>query len=231
MNDAVGCGKTILSSTVIRHLRDRYSSDPRTALAYFYFSFSDARKHDVGRMIASLVKQLCARRPLLPPLVESFYEYRERGERPDVKTLEAALLAAMDGFSTVHVVIDALDECPRLKGERERLLDTLGRICKAAPANLHLFCTSRKEEDIDAALGLLLSPPRRVAINLASATSKLVEDIGLYIDSILASADFRSWPDGLKIEARAVLIERADVMYVLLGLGLVSHRSQTSLPA
>jgi len=165
-------------------------------------------------MLASLVKQLCTRRPVLPQLVRSFYEYEERGERPDAKTLEAALLAAMDGFSTVHIVIDALDECPRLNGARERLLDTLGRICKAAPANLHLFCTSRKEVDVDAALGPLLSPPRRDAINLAEVESKLVQDIGLYIDSILASADFDSWPNSLKIEARAVLIERADGMYV-----------------
>lgn len=211
-NDAVGSGKTILSSTVIKHLRDRHSPDPRTALAYYYFSFSDAKKQDVIGMLASIVKQLCARRPLLPQLVESFYEYKERGERPDTKTLEAALLAALDGFSMVHIVIDALDECPRLNNERERLLYILGRICKTAPPNLHIFCTSRKEADIDAALGLLLSPPQRVAIDLARVESELVQDIGLYIDSILASGDFGSWPNDLKIEARAVLIERADVM-------------------
>ncbi|KAG7294228.1 hypothetical protein NEMBOFW57_004298 [Staphylotrichum longicolle] len=213
LHGKVGSGKTVLSSTVINSLRDRHSSDPRTALAYFYFSFSDARKQDVIGMLASIVKQLCARRPLLPQLVERFYEYQERGERPDTKTLEAALLAVLDGFSMVHIVIDALDECPRLNNERQRLLDTLGRICKTAPANLHLFCTSRKEADIDATLGLLLSPPHRTAIDLTRVESEHVQDIGLYIDSILASSDFGSWQNDLKNDARAVLIDRADGMF------------------
>jgi hypothetical protein len=207
-----GSGKSILTSTVIQYLRDAYSSDPRTALAYFYFSFSDSQRQNVCGMLASLVKQLCARRPILPQPMKHLYEYTERGERPDAKTLEKILMSAMSGFSDVYVVIDALDECPVSQGERGRLLATIRRIATAAPDNLHLFCTSRKETDIDAVLGPLLSPPARDSIDLTAAKNTIDTDIGIYIDSMLASPDFASWPDNVKMEAKKVLIEKADGM-------------------
>ena len=211
--EAAGCGKSILSSTVIKHLRERHSSDPRTALAYFYFTFSDVKKQNVVGLLASLIKQLCSRRPILPQPMVSLYEYKERGERPDAKTLESTLIASMAGFSTVHVVIDALDECPALGGERRKLLHTIRRIATAAPANLHMLCTSRKELDINAVLSPLLSAvPWGDAIDLTAAEDTLNHDIGLYIDSIFASDDFESWPDHVKGEARELLIERADGM-------------------
>jgi hypothetical protein len=144
--------------------------------------------------------------------MESLHEYTERGERPDAKTLETILMAAMSGFSDVYIVIDALDECPVLKYERRRLLDTIRRIATAAPDNLHLFCTSRKETDIDAVLSPLLSPPERNSIDLTVARDDIDADIGLYIDSMLGSPDFDSWPDDVKMEVREVLVERADGM-------------------
>jgi hypothetical protein len=144
--------------------------------------------------------------------MESLHEYAERGERPDAKTLERILMAAMGGFSDVYIVIDALDECPVSKGERRRLLDTIRRIATAAPANLHLFCTSRKETDIDAVLSPLWSPPQLNSIDLTVARDIIDADIGRYIDSMLASPDFDSWPSDVKMEAREVLIERADGM-------------------
>ncbi|KAK4119292.1 ankyrin [Parathielavia appendiculata] len=214
LHGKAGCGKSILASTVIKHLRKRYSPDPLTALAYFYFSFSDAKKQGVDGMLASLVKQLCSRRPILPRVMDSLHEFRERGERPDAKTLEETLIAAMAGFSSVHIVIDALDECLVLQGERRLLLDTVRRIVMAAPANLHVFLTSRKEVDIEAVLGPLLSPPsNKLALDLSGATEIVNRDIGLYIDSVLASPDFEPWPDNIKTEARTMLIERADGMF------------------
>lgn len=163
-------------------------------------------------MLASLVKQLCARRPVLPPVIDSLYEYKERGERPDVNSLETALMAAVGGFSTVHIIVDALDECPVSQGERRKLLDSIRRIAVTALANVHIFCTSRKEADIDAVLGPMVLHPQRAALNLTASRDVVDQDIGLYIDSVLASPDFESWPENIKVEAREVLIQKADGM-------------------
>ncbi|KAL7960365.1 hypothetical protein V8C34DRAFT_276955 [Trichoderma compactum] len=214
LHGKAGSGKSVLSSVVIKHLQDQHATDPSTALAYFFFSFSDVEKQKVNNMLSSLIKQLCSRRPDTPPPIQSLNEYIEKGQRPDTQTLEAMLAAVARGFSAVHIVIDALDECPTLQGERKKLLGSLRRIITAAPANFHVLCTSRKEADIDAIMSLLLSPPSNTAaIDLTVRRDVLDRDIGVFIDLTLASEEYSSWPEIIKRKARESLIEKADGMF------------------
>jgi hypothetical protein len=164
-------------------------------------------------MLASLVKQLCSRRPDSPQPIKSLNEYKEKGQRPDTKTLGAILTTVARGFSTVYIIIDALDECPLLDGERGRLFSSLRQIMAAAPANVHMFCTSRREADIDSAMGTLLPSPLQVAmIDLTIHRNALDHDIELFIDLTLSSYKYCSWPEIIRAEARESLIERADGM-------------------
>lgn len=98
-----------MSSSVIKYLKDQYEQDPETALAYFFFSFGNIEQQKVSVMLSSLVRQLCASRPDTPQPVKRFEEYMAKGERPDIETLEAALICAVSGFSAVFIVVDALD--------------------------------------------------------------------------------------------------------------------------
>jgi ATP/maltotriose-dependent transcriptional regulator MalT len=171
------------------------------------------KKQNINQMFASLVKQLCCQRPDTPQAIKSLGEYKEKGQCPDTETLRAMLTTVAKGFSTVYIVVDALDECPPLEGERKRLLSSLRQFMTTAPDNIHVFCTSRKEADIDLAMGSLLPPPLRVAaIDLTVRRNDLDHDIGLFIDSTIASGDYLSWPERIKAEAKESLIERADGM-------------------
>ncbi|KAI0903459.1 ankyrin repeat-containing domain protein [Ustulina deusta] len=210
-----GCGKSILSSSVVKRLQERYTSDPGSAFAYFFFSFSDQEKQKVDTMLSSLIKQLYVSRPETPQLIKDLRVYKKKGERPDTKTLEDALMATTGGFSSVSLVLDALDECPTVDGERSKLLGTLRRIIAKMPDNLHIFLTSRAEPDIGAEINAILSrsSPFRVAIDLTADQWGVNRDIGLYIDSRLASADYSSWPNGVKAKAKDLLIKRADGMF------------------
>lgn len=164
-------------------------------------------------MLASLAKQLCSRRPDTPDLIKSLSEYKKKGQRPDTETLGAILTTVARGFSTAYIIIDALDECPPVEGERRKLLSRLRQIMAAAPANLHMFCTSRKEADIDSAMGTLLSPPLQIAtIDLTVRRNVLDHDIGLFIDLTLSSYEYRSWTESIRAEARKSLVENADGM-------------------
>ncbi|KAI8219346.1 hypothetical protein K4K54_009556 [Colletotrichum sp. SAR 10_86] len=216
-HQTAGSGKTILSSSVIKHLQDKCMSDPGTALAYFYFNFGTMEYQTVAIMLSSLVKQLCASRPDTPPIIKNFEEYKTKGERPDTRTLENALIASTRGFSDVFIVMDALDECPTLNEERGKLLASLKRMVAAMPDNMHLLCTSRAEPDISTVINTMLRPPSRVAIDLLKDTTGLRSDIGLYINSVLESDDYDSWPGELKVDAKRLLTERADGMYVKAG--------------
>lgn len=167
-------------------------------------------------MLASLVKQICSHLYKEFLFVQHFREHRRRGERPDTQTLEEMLVTSTSSFSNVYVVIDALDECPLLNDQRENLLKSLGRILKNAPENLHIFLTSRKEQDIDNKLRPFLSPPSRLEIDLVVYWVALKRDIGHYIDLRLATDYFSSWPESVKEEVKESLIEKSDCMYVLI---------------
>lgn len=121
-------------------------------------------------------------------------------------------MATTSGFLSVFIVIDALDECPILNRERRKLLGSLSRIIATMPDNLHVFCTSRAEPDISTVISAILSPPSRDAINLTVDQLGVNRDIGLYIESMLASRDYSSWPKYLKVKAKDLLIEKADGM-------------------
>ncbi|KAL6823215.1 ankyrin repeat-containing domain protein [Trichoderma camerunense] len=213
LHGKAGSGKSILSSSVIKHLQDRQKGNSMTVLAYFYFSFSDTQKQKVDVMLASLIKQISAHRPYIPQSVQSLGEYKNNGGRPDTETLIEALISSIQGFSAVYIIIDALDECPTLNGERKRLLNSLRDILNAAPDSLHMLCTSRKENDIDKAIRPLLCDPWGAEIDLSVQRKVLDDDIGKYIDSILADAEYDTWPTDIKKESRNALIDKADGMF------------------
>ncbi|KAH6632800.1 hypothetical protein F5144DRAFT_489374 [Chaetomium tenue] len=208
-----GCGKSILSSTVIAHLMDEHIADPTMGLAYFYFSFSDPGKQTLDGMLASLIRQLCCRRPAIPETVANLQIFKERGQRPDAKTLMVALQASFQGFSATYIVLDALDECPESNGERKRMLDTIREIVAADIPNLHIFCTSRDEYDIRRALD---SPPlyrsSRRGGGIMDAEWLMGGDISQYVETSLGSSNFESWPPDIKDEAKKTLIQKADGM-------------------
>ncbi|KAF5531632.1 ankyrin repeat [Fusarium phyllophilum] len=139
--------------------------------------------------------------------------YMERGERPDIETLEAALISVVSGFSAVFIVIDALDECPVLDGERQKLLNCLRRIIASMTDNLNIFCTSRAEPDIHMATRKLLDAPETAAIDLTQNREGLNRDMRLYIDSVLGTETYRWWSTGVIAKAKEVLIARADGMF------------------
>ncbi|CAN9450612.1 unnamed protein product [Alternaria alternata] len=53
-----GCGKTILSSTIIENLLQYCHDDTNIVTAYFYFDFNDTQKQDPELMLRSLLCQL-----------------------------------------------------------------------------------------------------------------------------------------------------------------------------
>ncbi|KAL7952578.1 hypothetical protein V8C34DRAFT_318913 [Trichoderma compactum] len=102
------------------------------------------------------------------------------------------LVMSASSFSNVHVVIDALDECPLLSYQRENLLKSLGRILINEPKNLHIFLTSRKEQNINKKLRAFLFPLQQLKIDLLAQYETLNHNIHHYIDLKLTTDDFDS---------------------------------------
>lgn len=163
-------------------------------------------------MLSSLIGQLCASRPDTPQPIEEFGSFIIKRERPDTETLENALRAAVRGFSAAYIVVDALDECPILDGERMRLMDCLSNIISKMPNNLHIFCTSRAEPDIRTKFEEMPSLPTKNTISLMKNQAGLDSDLSLYIDATLATGTYKLWPPEIKTEAKESLLAKADGM-------------------
>lgn len=181
-------------------------------VSYFYFSFSDLKKQEVDGMLASLIKQICSYQPYTSQLIQRLRMYKMKGERPDTETLEAILIDSASELTNLYVVIDALDECPLLNQQRNKLLKSLRRILAISPNNFHIFLTSRKEPDIDSKIRSVLSSPDRIEIDLLARQQILNEDINRYIISQLSTEEFDTWPSSVKDEARITLLHKADCM-------------------
>lgn len=213
LNGKAGSGKSVLSSSAITHLEVLRKNDATVAVAYFYFSFGNTQVQNTTEMLASLIKQLCCCRPDTPEPVNDLHDTRTRGHRPDRTTLEKTLIACTHDFSSVYLVIDALDECPTVNSERRKLMQTIRSIHTTTTNNLHLLITSRPETDIAAVLTPLLYGPGNINVDLFEYAGVLANDISLYIDRSFASEQYVFWPEEVKNQARTALIEKSDGMF------------------
>jgi hypothetical protein len=144
-----GCGKTILSSTVVEHLLQHCNDDARMVTAYFYFDFNDAQKQDPELMLRSLLSQLLQRSSTMPKGVDTLFSACNNGQRqPSSHALLEVIPQVMQQFTHVYIVLDALDECT----QRPELMDTLETMARWHLHSVHLLMTSRKERDIESSL-------------------------------------------------------------------------------
>ncbi|KAE9381121.1 hypothetical protein N431DRAFT_1674 [Stipitochalara longipes BDJ] len=219
LHGKAGCGKSVLSSSVIYHIKSLHNSDPYTALAYFYCDFNDISSQKTTNILSSLIRQLCSQRPDTPLAVLNLRQIKDAGQFPELKQLEDTLRETTLEFGDVYIVIDAIDECPEINedGEtpRHELLQSLQRIHGWALPNIHILITSRPEHDIELEMNSFFSDSRTAkAIDLHNQSTDVNNDISTYIDERFASqANFRSWPIDLKLEARSALIKKADNMF------------------
>lgn len=141
-----GCGKTILSSTIIEHLLQHCHDDTSIVTAYFYFDFNDTQKQDPELMLRSLLYQLVQRSVVIPKGVNALFSSCEDGKRqPSLHALLQVTREAAQEFTHIYVVLDALDECT----QRSELMDMLKTVAEWQLDNLHLLMTSRKERNIE----------------------------------------------------------------------------------
>ena len=145
LHGKAGCGKTVLSSTVIEDVRMHCESAVNTALAVFYFSFSDGRKQSFESLLLSLVAQLGGRGTGLS-ILQREYDKPNRN-LPGPIVLEEILTLSISQYDEVFLVLDALDECPESEDARWNMLGGLKALCERA-SNLKILATSRELRDI-----------------------------------------------------------------------------------
>jgi hypothetical protein len=204
-----GCGKTILSSTLLEDILRDAAGDLGMAVAYFYFDFSDQAKQDPSLMIRSLISQLSRQYVKMSPSLDALFTSCDNGRLPpSPDVLLNTLLGLLQEFPHSYIILDALDECT----SRKQLMGIVKKLSTSQILGLHLLCISRREGDIETSLGHILDPKRIQSIQ----TDAVNHDIQSYVCQRLSNdISLQKWGDDAVIrqEIENTLIAGAHGIY------------------
>lgn len=108
-----GAGKTIITSVVVDHLTKKVKRDSGIGMAYIYCTFKQPKSEQTTRgLLSSVLKQLASDREPFPATTRSLYEqHKAKQTHASEEELIADLKAVIELYSSVFIIIDALDEC------------------------------------------------------------------------------------------------------------------------
>ncbi|KAK4206015.1 ankyrin repeat protein, partial [Rhypophila decipiens] len=149
LNGIPGCGKTILSSSVVADLEQNAVLSP--SLIYFYFDFNDIEKQSLENAVRSLIAQLYYKRREVRTEVDTLYSSCDKGARqPSIAELREVFRMALQQAGEIWIVIEALDECSK-RDSTDGLLSWIKDLRKS-DLQVHILVTSRPEIDIKSAV-------------------------------------------------------------------------------
>ncbi|KAF3083526.1 hypothetical protein TWF102_010519 [Orbilia oligospora] len=220
-----GCGKTILSSTIIEILESDLACQP---LLYFYFDFTDTGKQTLENMLRALISQLYYKHGDPSLQLESLYSScTQRGQcvQPTCRSLCETFSRMVEQTKEVWLILDALDECSTRGGSlTEGLLSWMNEILNSEQWNIHLLTTSRPENDIKSEVENLTYINNRIAkdtlsprdYTIAIQSSLVSHDINAYIRTRVREESglkrWRSHPE-IQTEIETCLMEKANGMF------------------
>lgn len=205
-----GAGKTVLSSTVVEHLRgqEKVEGRPRAKIAYYYFDFNDHGKQTAQGCIQSLVRQLFELSDKVSEELRSLYDENRHGT-PSLEKLIEVLVAMLNDGPPNFIIIDALDECRETEEERERqaFYEALEEIKSNSEGHYKFFIASRPEPDIKRELSDL-------GVTEVNVEKILVdEDIRSHVRALLPKEPrFKKWPEAVKKEIEDTLVNQSNGM-------------------
>jgi Cdc6-like AAA superfamily ATPase len=136
-----GAGKTMVAAIAIDQLLKSVQSSSH-GVAYVYCNYKAREEQDTSRMLAAILKQLVqARLSLVDPVERLHKQHADRGTRPSPDEVFSALQDVLIHYSTVYIVVDALDECLDSDGTRRQFLAKLRDL--QAGRDVRLMATSR----------------------------------------------------------------------------------------
>ncbi|VDB86855.1 unnamed protein product [Peniophora sp. CBMAI 1063] len=213
-----GAGKSVLSSAVIEALKGGDS----LSLIYFYVDYSiSAQQNGCHGLLSSLICQMATGD-------DACFDYLENKWASDKASRDQPLYSTMlEMFSDMlyaagrtALVIDALDEISETE-RRELLFPLLQRFAALdhSRADCRLLFTSRPESDIGRFFKSNFVGKAIHQLDLDDAMFH-GEEIRRYVNTRLSDPAFNSWPLDIKVQAERILTERANGMFLWVGLQL-----------
>jgi hypothetical protein len=201
------------SSAIIKDV-DAMRKSGLASLAFYYCDFMEDQKKDRRGLLSSVLVQLCHQSDSYCDILSDFYLEHCRGsQQPSDESLFRCLkdLLEIPGQAPVHLIVDALDECPNnsaMPSPREKVLTLVTELVESDLPNLRICVTSRPETDIKG----VLDPLTFRSVSLHDEIGQ-IGDIDYFIKSIVnTDPKMRSWKAQDKQLVIDVLTKNADGM-------------------
>ena len=203
LNGISGCGKTVLSATVIEDVRQFCSTNPDNCYAYYYFDFNDAAKRKPKSMVSLLLATLGCNMESPPQCIRDLHDKHLSGQQePSLDDMVSALVSVLQGRRKVYILLDALDECLE-QATLLKCICTIESTCK----NVSIFVSSRREYNITEAL------VDRVTYDIDMITAAVDADIELFVQNFLSTdRALGKWPSDIRAEIKDELCRRSGGM-------------------
>ncbi|KAF7347073.1 Pfs domain-containing protein [Mycena venus] len=201
-----GCGKTVLSSTIVSTLREK-----AMPLVFFYFDTTSSGQRTVTQLLCSLVNQLSVKAQPPDRRLNALWSSYNNGQHLPSNTAlfaDALLPILREIREPVYIILDALDEC----SERDKLLRLITEIMDARLLRVHVLVTSRPEV-LHSSIDLV---QRAVQVSFEGCTDP---DIESYISERLSNFEI-DWSDDRKNQIKTGLLKRGGGMFRLVSLQL-----------
>lgn len=199
---------------MIEHVSFKRASNDHVGIAFAYYSYQVKEMQENAFIISALIKQICRRNYRVP---EGFLNVKRDALTPSQLGNVDSFLKAVEHYqlNEVFVVIDALDECPKV--QRPAILKSLRDIVNCGTCHVKVFVTSRSEMDIEEAF-------KQMTIECIRIEARSVQsDINLYATE--ETRRLRLGSDGRKLNLNNPALEdqiietlttKAEGMYVFL---------------
>lgn len=217
-----GAGKTVMSAMIIRHLFQTasYSRD-QIAVAFLYFRYDLRDAQSTDRVLGSLTRQLVSQAVKAPETIEKAFTtrfgYQVERERAKRQRSKDMFRAAVNCFSCVYFVIDALDEAAVLHRRA-----FISEIRSLPNTQFKLFATSRFIPEIQTQF------EDEHSINIEASDA----DIEIYTKDRLSELPLcvQNNP-GLQTEIAQAIVRSTQGMFLLAKLHIDSLKDKRTLKA
>ncbi|KAF5972070.1 Pfs, NACHT ankyrin domain-containing protein [Fusarium bulbicola] len=185
LNGLAGCGKTVLSVTVLDHL----AQGNDCLILSFFFDFSDTTKQTLDGMLRSLAFQLYQVGAGSASLLNSLFLAHQDGcDQPATKALLDVSFKMLEVRKRVSIVLDALDESTTRSELLRWIKDVVSR---PELRHVQLICTGRPELEFLREIPSLIGEDNCLALDKESVNA----DIRSYVKAqLLRRRDFRDKP-------------------------------------
>ncbi|EWZ28033.1 hypothetical protein FOZG_18259 [Fusarium oxysporum Fo47] len=179
-----GCGKTVLSTTILDHLMN---IDDHITLDFF-FDFSDTTKQTVDGMLRSLAFQLYKLEVDSSRELDGLFKsHRDGRDQPTTKTLLGCLYTMLRGPVKIFLVLDALDESTARVELRHWIKDV---ISTPDLGHVRLIATGRPEAEFQREIPPLIGKDNCLLLDKDAINA----DIRSYVMARLEqSPEFAKW--------------------------------------